>query len=91
MPKSSRKTKNNGAVGAFRRDKDLSGYVTKYDFLQTEVALRKDIHALETTMYQQLAKLKDELKAENTSNFRWFVGTVIAMGAVIVGLLKNWN
>jgi VIT1/CCC1 family predicted Fe2+/Mn2+ transporter len=63
-----KKSMNGSAKHATHTEKnvDLSGYATKYDLLQTKAELKEEMHAME-----------NRIRADNTSNFRWLVGTFI--------------
>jgi hypothetical protein len=67
---------------------DLSGYATKYDLVQAENALRKDIHALENNMVVSNAALSKEISNSKHEMLKWLIGLSFAQISFMFALLK---
>jgi hypothetical protein len=72
-----KKSMNNGSARhATHTEKnvDLSGYATKYDLLQVENSITKEMHVMEN-------RLNDKI----TSQFRWLVGSFVGVMITFFG------
>ena len=62
--------------------------VTKADLKQTEADLRGEILKLDGKIDRATAELRGEIEKVRSSMLMWFVGTQVAVGALVVALVK---